>query len=246
MNRRIKQAFDRVHAEPERKERTRAFLRERTGGYTARPAVPYPRRLAAAACLLLALAGGWWVWLVPTAEISIDVNPSVELAVNRLDRVIAVEGRNDDGQRLAQTLDLRFTDYTKAVEAVLESPRLAALAAQGETVAITVVGRDDKRIARMLAQVETCTAHRQNTYCCAAHPQEVSEAHDQGLSCGKYRAFLELQRLDPGITVEEVRGMTMGEILALIQQLSPEGEGSAPPAGNGQGHGHHHRQHGRW
>ena len=63
-----------------------------------------------------------------------------------------------------------------------------------------------------------------------------------GLSCGKYRAFLELQRLDPDATVEEVRGMTMGELLRRIESLSPEGEASPWP-GNGRGHAHHsHRE----
>lgn len=31
-------------------------------------------------------------------------------------------------------------------------------------------------------------------------PEEVASAHETGLSCGKYRAFLELQLLDPDIT----------------------------------------------
>ncbi len=243
MRERIREAFDRVHAEQERKDRTLAFLAERTQGFTdRRRALSFPRQLAAAACLLLALGGVYWFCLVPTAEISIDINPSIELAVNRLDRVIAIEGRNDDGQQLADTLRLRFTGCSEAVEAVLESPQVAALAAKGEPVTITIVGGDEGQCARMLSQVESCTAQRKNTYCCSAHPQEVSQAHEAGLSCGKYRAFLELQRLDPDATVEEVRGMTMGELLRRIESLSPEGE-ARPWPGNGRGHAHHsHRE----
>ena len=243
MDERIRAAFDQIEADPGLKERTRSFVAERTRGYRRSPAPAYTKQLAAAACLVLTLAGGWWLWMVPAAEISIDVNPSIELAVNRMDRVIAVEGRNDDGRQLAGTLDLRFTGYTQAVEAVLDSPQLAPLVERGEPVTITVVGSDQQRQARMLSQVESCTAGRQNTYCCAAHPREVSAAHGEGLSCGKYKLFLELQRLDPGITVEEVQGMTMGELLERIQSLSPPGEEEAWTRG-GQGHGHHH-QHGR-
>lgn len=233
MDNRIRKAFEQVRASEDRKDRTRAFLAEKTRGYARRPrAASYPRRLAAA-CLALLLSGSYWFCLAPAAEISIDVNPSVELAVNRLDQVVSVRGRNDDGRQLADTLDLRFTNYAKAVEAVLESPQVAALTAEGETVAITVVGRNEKRLAQMLSQVESCTAQRKNLYCCSARPQEVSEAHKAGLSCGKYGAFLELQRLDPDITVEEVREMTMGELLRRIQNQT------------GEGRGHHRRQHGR-
>ena len=58
MRERIREAFDRVHAEQERKDRTLAFLAERTQGFTdRRSALSFPRQLAAAACLLLALGG---------------------------------------------------------------------------------------------------------------------------------------------------------------------------------------------
>lgn len=245
MRKKIEEAFGRIRADQGLKDRTKAFLAERTRGYAVRPrAAPSPLGLAAAACLVLMLAGGGWLWLVPAAEISIDVNPSVELSVNRLDRVISVQGRNDDGRRLAASLDLRFADYAAAVETVLESPQLVPLLERGETVAITVVGPDEGRCARMLSRVESSTAGRRNTYCCSARPQEVSDAHEAGLSCGKYKAFLELRALDPSVTLEEVRSMTMGELLRRIRALSPEGDGG-PWGGNGQGQGYgrHHQDH---
>ena len=49
MRERIREAFDRVHAEQERKDRTLAFLAERTQGFTdRRRALSFPRQLAAA------------------------------------------------------------------------------------------------------------------------------------------------------------------------------------------------------
>ena len=98
MDNRIRKAFEQVRASEDRKDRTRAFLAEKTRGYARRPrAASYPRRLAA--CLALLLSGSYWFCLAPAAEISIDVNPSVELAVNRLDQVVSVRGRNDDGRQ---------------------------------------------------------------------------------------------------------------------------------------------------
>ena len=40
------------------------------------------------------------------------------------------------------------------------------------------------------------------------------------MSCGKYRAYLALKELDPSITPEQVRSMTMGELQRLIDQLT--------------------------
>lgn len=58
------------------------------------------------------------------------------------------------------------------------------------------------------------------------------------LSCGKYRAFLELQLLDPDITPEAVQNMTMREIRELINSLSVN-SGTDTSSYRNQGHGHH-------
>ena len=85
----------------------------------------------------------------------------------------------------------------------------------------------------------------------------VTGAHKEGLSYGKYRAFLELQKLEPGITPEEIRGMSMREIRERIEYLAPGsvwadpdgepadsgfcGQGECP----GMGHGHGRQGRGR-
>ena len=135
----IRQAFDQVHADPALKARTRAFVAAQTQPRLARPARRLPQVLAAAACLLVLLAGSYWIYFFPTARISIDINPSIELSVNRFDRVVGVEGWNEDGQALAETLDIQFDTYTQAVEAILADQKIAALLAEGGVMDITVV-----------------------------------------------------------------------------------------------------------
>ena len=117
MSNRIREAFDDIHAEKELKEHTKEYLR-RNVYQKKRTLWTAPVRIAAAAvCLfLVALAGGSWLYLVPTAYISIDINPSLELGVNRFDRIVSVEGFNDDGARLAEQLDIKYMDYNDALE----------------------------------------------------------------------------------------------------------------------------------
>lgn len=109
MNSVWKTALDRIHAEEQLKERTRTYpgaaglVQQQTRRRTHwRPAL-------ASLCLLLMLAlGSYWLFLVPTAFISIDLNPSLELSINRFDRVIAVQGYNDEGQAIADSLQLQY------------------------------------------------------------------------------------------------------------------------------------------
>lgn len=239
MNSAIKKLFGPIRAEEGLKNRTRARLAERTRGYTKRAAAKrgYPAYAAACACLALVLLGGRWLYFTPTAAISMDINPSIELSVNRFDRVIAVTGFNEDGQELSHELDVKYKNYTQAVEQILHHDSVAALLSAGEVMSITVAGPDGRQSAKLLSGVEACAAGQHNIDCHSARPEEAAAAHEAGLSCGKYRAFLELRRLDPDVTPEAVQGMTMREIQDRIGRLS-SGGGDAPPSG-GWGDGHH-------
>lgn len=239
MNKAFQGLFGPVRAEEELKNRTLAFLKKKTRGYAG--ARGYSRYAAACACLLLALLGGRWLYFTPTVRISIDVNPSIEMGVNRFDQVVSVDGLNEDGKALSDTLHVTYMNYSDAVQAVLSSDAIAALLSDGEVMAITVIGPDGRQSAGILSGVEARAAERRNTYCYFSPPAEVSAAHEAGLSCGKYRAFLELRRLDPDITPEAVRGMTMREILDLTIRLSAGEDDPAPsrgsPEAGGRGRG---------
>ncbi len=235
----IKEAFDKINAEDELKARTRAFLAKKTNNYTEYRVPNVQRLAAAAACFLCLLAGSYWLYFVPTAEISIDINPSIELGINRFDQVISARGRNDDGKELASSLHLRFTNYTEAIHRTLESQKIITLLSNDEMVTIAVVGSDEARCAKMLSNIKSCTAGQENTYCCyLTHSDEVAAAHEMGLSYGKYSAFLELQSLAPDMTPEEIQDMSMREIRSRINALSPADERVAQ-ADSGKGCGHH-------
>lgn len=45
-------------------------------------------------------------------------------------------------------------------------------------------------------------------------------AHEAGMSFGKYKAFLELQALNPDITAEDIKDLTMRQIRDMIAELS--------------------------
>ena len=101
---------------------------------------------------------------------------------------------------------------------------------------------EEAQAQRLLSGLQSCTAGHRNTYCYSVDAQWAQEAHHLSLSCGKYRAFLEVQALYPDITPEEIQGMTMREIRTLLSGAGEEGQAASPP-GHG-GHGHHGAGHG--
>lgn len=227
MNDRLKNAFDKIQAEEQLKDSTKAFIYKKTRGYTRRKTAVYRRLIPAIACFLLIILGGYWLYFIPTVEISIDINPSIELGVNRFDKVVSVASYNSDGQELAASLDIKYLDYSEAVNQILTNENISELLSNDEVMTICVIGSDDEQSDRVLSEIESCTSEESNTYCYYADSDEVSHAHENGLSYGKYRAYLELQALDPTITAEDIQNMTMREIHDLIHSLSSDSNSAA-------------------
>lgn len=264
MNEKLKETFDRIHADEGLKNNTKTFLAQKTQQYKKTYVKNFRSLVSAAACLLFLLLGGHWLYFTPTATISIDINPSIELGINRFNRVISVDSYNDDGQILADSLKIKFTDYTSAIQQILDNKHIAALLSGDEVMTIVITGPDGNQSLKILSDVESRTEKQGNTYCYCAHSEEMEEAHEMGLSYGKYMAFLELQALDPSITPENIQDMTMREILNLKDMLSSGsdnssnndndnkndtqlnnngGNGNCGGCGNGRHHGNGHGHH---
>lgn len=241
MHDKIRAAFGDIHAEEALKDRTRAYLARQTQGRRRRLSSRMRLVPALACCLLVLLAGwgGYHTYFTPSAIISIDVNPSLELGVNRFDKVVSVEGYNEDGAALADAIDVKYMDYTQALTHILDSDAFAPYASEDAAVSIAVFGSDEQKSSEMLSQVQACTAGYRNTHCYADNIEVAAAAHEAGLSCGKYRAYLELQALDPTITPEDVQEMTMREIRDRIAALSGGSTTQTQETGTSSGGGHH-------
>lgn len=213
----LRKSLDEIRAEEKLKVRTKEYLSQQIYQNKRRSRPALRAAAAAAACLLTVLsAGGVWLYLTPTAYISIDINPSLEFGINRFDRVVSVESFNDDGQDLAEQLDIRYMDYSNALEQLLSEQTVQTYLADGAFMSVTVACSDDEKSSQILENVESCTTGQSNISCHSANMEEINEAHSAGLSVGKYRAYLELKELDPSVTIDDIRDLSMREIRDLI------------------------------
>ena len=233
----------------------RAARAEHAARTERRPARPLTRRaaIALAACLALAAVGvGGYAWAqAPCAYVAIDVNPSIELGINRLGNVASVRAYNEDGERLLQALDLDGLAYADAMAALEE--RLRGYLDDGATVEMTVVC-DDERQAAELEQVGVgClgASGSGSVHCSHASSEEHHAAESAGMGLGKYRLYLELVAAGVNISPEEASAMTMRELRALLEDTgsaSAGGSGSdaGQASGRAGGHGNGSRdEHGR-
>ena len=245
MDKRIYAALDSIHAGPELKRRVKMNLSQTLSQNASRR--KRLRIAAVAVCmLLLTVISGSWVYFTPTAQISIDINPSVQLNVNRFDRVVSAKGLNEEGDALLGSLSLWLMDYEGAVTEILESEAVSSLLSQEEVLTIGVTGKEETQCERMLSGLSSCIGKEANAHCYYADESAMEAARELGLSYGQYRAYLELLKWDPTVTAQDIEGMTVRQIRDWIESLQGgEGETSEDvESSNGSGNGHQH-QHGK-
>lgn len=244
----IEKAFGEIKAEEELKRDTLEFLaakRAEKSTASQRKAVRYA--LAAAAVIMLTLAVGIYeMWFVPVTVISIDVNPSVELTVNRLDRIMAASAYNDDGEKILQSVSVDGMKYEEGIASVLNDAEFESYLNDDSLLTFTVASDSEDEV---MSQIRGClSAAGQNGVCVSASSQDVEAAHSLGLSLGKYQVYLELKQYDPTITPEECNSMTMRELRGLIEELSDGNSNAAQGHGQqknkGQSHGKEAQRHG--
>ena len=245
----VKEAFDTIRADSELKKNTREYLFQKTKGYRKNGFFPYRQAAMIMACFLFVILGqkGYSAYFTSVSTISIDVNPSIELDVNQFEKVIDVKSYNEEADILISATNIRFLDYREALMLLLQNENLTQYLTQEQLVVITVFGEDEQRNTEMLTDLTACTGSYRNVQCCAGNADEVAAAHSLGLSYGKYKAFLELQALDPDIAIEDIKGLTMRQIRDMINAQLNNVNTPAPDndkrqnRGHGSGKGHQNR-----
>jgi len=211
LSNKLQNAFDSIHAEDSLKQTVKLHIQGAVAPSKKRFAY---KPMLAAACVIILCLGVWFgysLYFTPVTVISVDINPSIELKVNRFDKVVGVEAFNNDGADLISTVNVRHLNYQKAVDKLLATESISSLVEKDELVCITVYGKS-KVSSSMVTKLSEHNKSRDHVRCAVGTENAQKNAHAKGMSFGKYDAYLELQSLYPDVTVEEVKDLTMREI----------------------------------
>lgn len=195
----IEKAFLKVNADDALKERifenvTAEMHKQRTmtgnvekSRSSASKKSGYARRLTAvAAVLIVALAlagGGYHAYAKPVSYITIDVNPSLEIGINRWDRVVECTGFNSDGKELLERMDIKGMDYRSAMEELIGDGEIQKFISEGDDFVLSVVSDDND----MQSEVENiCNGHGMRYQCNRADESDREEAGKCNMSTGEY------------------------------------------------------------
>lgn len=190
---------------------------------------------ATAACfvlLLLGSLGGYQLYFAEAALISVDINPSIELRLNRFERVTSTTSYNADGEKVLSALDLQGKKYDEALAILFQSDALQPYLENNDYLGIAVFGNDAIK-ARIEAQTQSYAEHyRLQLSCQRADAETVAAAHEHGMTPGRYLAFLELQELDPNANIEDYNSCGLGQIRREIESHHQNRHGQSEGHGN--------------
>ena len=176
------------------------------------------RIAAIAACLALVacLIGGVADFLRPVAYVGIDVNPSVELTLNRFDIVVGTHALNDDGQRALDEAPCMWRPFDDAARDLDGAMR--AIAGEGAVVEVSIDCDNENRYAALAAQSNNCFGCNGEAHCNRTSAEERQAAHDSGMGVAKYRAYQELQEAGVDISAGKCASMSMRELRDLLAE----------------------------
>ena len=196
--------------------------------------------IAACVAFVACLIGGVADFLRPVAYVGIDVNPSVELTLNRFDIVVGTCALNDDGQRALDETPCMWRAFEDAARDLDGSMR--AIAGEGAVVEVSIDCDDENRYAALAAQSDNGFGCNGEAHCDRTNAEERQAAHDSGMGVAKYRAYQALQEAGVDISADECASMSMRELRNMLAENGvdeSEGEGEHIGMGNGQGAGAH-------
>ena len=163
------------------------------------------RLIAAAAAALLIFSSAYdhnYLGAEAYSYISVDVNPSIEYTLNRLDRVVAVEAVNEEAEAVVSALKEENIKNKSIEEALAITEEVLSengyLADEEECMLVNIAPGDEGRKERLEAAASNAFRDRPDDgrfEITTATPADRHHARGFGISAGRYE---EIRRIEAG------------------------------------------------
>ncbi len=189
-------------------------------------------RVAIAACLVLAVGlmgiAFYGNNIQVDSIVDIDVNPSIELATNRQEKVVKVTAVNEDATAILDGMDLKNTDLKVAVNAIIGSMVKNGYFDQLDNEILVSVQNDDavkaEKIHKMLAVDIDETLKTYNVEASVIN-QTVSDsksaeelAEEYNISLGKANFIQNIVAKDNSLKAEDLSKMSIKELAKVVNE----------------------------
>ncbi|MFH5836798.1 hypothetical protein ACHAL6_12070 [Proteiniclasticum sp. C24MP] len=197
--------------------------------------------MAAAAAVALLMGSGVYVYADPSYYVSVDVNPGINLEVNRFDRVIGVEAANEDGEEVLEGISLKNRNVEEALtQTVNRISELGYFEEEGGEVLISTISEDEEAAEAAAQNLDQAVEEEMEengieaevTSKIVGYEMVQAAKEIEGMTPGKYNIIVNLLGIAPEyakdyaqISIKEI----MKEIKAGRDAEEPENEEETEP-----------------
>ena len=192
-----------------------------------------------AACLALMLLGGGGLFYqqanAVASVVSLDVNPSIELRVNRDEKVLSCTPLNEDAQEILEDMgggaDLKGAKLDVAVNAIVGSlVRKGYLSEISSAIMISVEDKDSARAKKLQQELTSAVdgVLRTNESKAAVLTQTVTQdaelerqARENSISTGKAALVNRILALNSSLRFDALAKLSVGELKDLAEAGAP-------------------------
>ena len=223
-------------------------------GLDARWTIKYARMAMAVILLAVILPLGAYAYtMTPVSYLDLDINPSVEIRLNRLGNILDIMGVNQDGKQVLEGLDLKGLAVPDVIETIVQAAHTKGYLGydKPEAISLTVSDNNEARASKLSVLAgdavraglgeEGANVSFVEASIGLAQVEEARslEAKDIFITPGKLNLIEKLQAVsgDTSFVASDWYGKTVQEIVAATKERkgnpAPEGEsGESEGTGN--------------
>lgn len=237
MNRKIKDAFNRVTAEKDLMQHTEdaVILYMRTQNEKP-PIVKNSRKrnigLALAFVFVFAFSS-LFVYLQPVSAVSINSTSSVEVYFNRFNRVVEVISYDENGEPTSEEMAIQNKGFEEVMDEILSD-------ADAEDVYVTVASRNEAATTEMVTDLAPYQEMMQNMHIYQSSKEIMNQARKSDMPMGRMHAMHELQESGEEYNTTDIETESTQELMEAFdrhhQEMMRGGHMNRPGGGMNGGH----------
>ncbi len=195
--------------------------------------------LAATFLIFVAISFAFvYTYALEADVVYIDVNPSLELSLNRRNTIIRVKYLNEDARALFEEVDLKGKNMDDGLEIIMQALDSGGyMEKEDSEVYIAVYSDNEKKASQRLSELASGVAE-----CEKKHDREPTintievdrndkkQSGQKGISPNKYHFIKEILELSDDNTEEELSEMSVKELRRLCNSLREDAD--LPPIGD--------------
>ena len=214
------------------------------------PSARSVRSIAAAAAAVIVIGGGSGIYtyenVMACSYVSLDVNPSLELVLNRQNRVIRVNACDDEAESVVEAIkeqNIKNMKVDDALETAYDVLKENGYIAEDNVnyILFNVSSDESSRKEILTEKIETLIGEKEETLAITTKSSldDREKARELGISAGKYHEIRMIEEKEnpdsvnmDAQTVGRYSGMSVRECMEEAGQIpKPDTQGGPSPAG---------------